>query len=85
MTPSSRIAACFNLVVESHLLHSFSSKSEKTDPLVLAFLLGTAVGAADNAALVRHGEKIEIFGQRSESTSTVALPATLMLCLSNLT
>ena len=55
------------------------------DPLVLAFLLGTAVGAADNTALVGHGEKIEIFGQRSEWTSTVALPATLMPSLSNLT
>ena len=60
-------------------------ETEKTDPLVLAFLLGTAVGAADNAALVRHGEKIKIFGQRSEWTSTAALPATLMPCLSNLT
>ena len=53
-------------------------ETEKKDPLVLSFLLGTAVGEAENAALVRHGEKIEIFGQRSDWTSTEALPATLM-------
>ena len=38
------------------LLRITGWEAEETDPLDLALLFGTAVGAANNAALVRHGK-----------------------------